>query len=310
VTVSEALTSTYVQSGFSFEVSHTHRLEGSESLRGPLKASEGIEESVIKVEMLSPEDAKKARKKAKNAAYGAAYRAANKEKIAAKDAAYYEANKEEIAAYNAAWYAANKEKIAAKGAAYYEGNKEKIAAKGAAYYEANKEEIAAKNAAYRAANKEKVAAQDAACRAEARERRRSETEEQRLASVSAALEYITNNIEVAQGGCWEWQKYSTGGGYGQAYWDGLGWAAHRLSYHYIVARIPDGAAIHHKCSNRACCNPDHLQATTQQDNTAEMMGRRFLEDEIGRLNLENDYLRQAIEDLHSEVDYLVSKEDI
>ena len=238
MTVSEALTSTYVQSGFSFEVSHTHRLEGSESLIWPLSGSERIEESIVKVEMLSPEDAKKARKKVSNDK-----RAANPEKVAADNA---------------------------------------------------------RRRAKRAANPEKVAAYNAKAttkRAEARERQRAEM--------------------VEDGGCWEWQKGLIGTGYGQAKLDGLNWPAHRLSYHYIVGRIPNGAQVHHRCANRLCCNPDHLQVTTQHDNTAEMMGRRFLEDEIGRLSMENDNLRQANEDLRqanddlrSEVDYLASSEDL
>ena len=259
MTVSEALTSTYVQSGFSFEVSHTHRLEGSESLIWPLSGSESIEESIVKVEMLSPEDAKKARKKVSNDK-----RAANPENVAADNA---------------------------------------------------------RRRAKRAANPEKVAAYNAKAttkRAEARERQRAETEEQRLASSPAVSEYIAERVEVVEdGGCWEWQKGLIGTGYGQAKLDGLNWPAHRLSYHYIVGRIPNGAQVHHRCANRLCCNPDHLQVTTQHDNTAEMMGRRFLEDEIGRLSMENDNLRQANEDLRqanddlrSEVDYLASSEDL
>lgn len=51
------------------------------------------------------------------AAYNAAYRAANPEKIAAQKAAYNTANRAKIAAQQSAYRAANQEKIAAKNAA-------------------------------------------------------------------------------------------------------------------------------------------------------------------------------------------------
>src|SRR6185437_14099282 len=78
-------------------------------------------------------------RRAYQAAYNAAYYAANKEKVAARDAAYYAANKEKIAAHAAAYNAANKEKIAARDAAYNAANKEKIAVRAAAYRVANRE---------------------------------------------------------------------------------------------------------------------------------------------------------------------------
>lgn len=38
--------------------------------------------------------------------------------------------------------------------------------------------------------------------------------------------------------------------------------AHRVAYRLLVGPIPDGIHLHHKCENRRCCNPEHLQPVT------------------------------------------------
>lgn len=90
--------------------------------------------------------------------------------------------------------------------------------------------------------------------------------------------------------CWLWTNSIRSSGYAAAYLDGKTWDGHRLSYHHLVAPIPPGAVIHHRCATRICVNPAHLQATTHDDNNAEMVMRQWyerriagLEAEVGRL---------------------------
>ncbi len=67
--------------------------------------------------------------------------------------------------------------------------------------------------------------------------------------------------------CWIWTRSRGGGGYGQvgAISDtGLRttMGSHRAAYEVFVGAIPTGMEIHHKCGNRLCCNPEHLEMLT------------------------------------------------
>lgn len=70
------------------------------------------------------------------------------------------------------------------------------------------------------------------------------------------------------GPCWVWTAGKTAAGYGLSYISRRERPyVHRLSYSLLVGTIPDGLQIDHRCRNRACCNPDHLEAVTAHVNT-------------------------------------------
>lgn len=71
--------------------------------------------------------------------------------------------------------------------------------------------------------------------------------------------------------CWEWQGSRRGDGYGQLYALGKHHAAHRFS-HYL-ATLEKPPVVRHKCDNRTCVNPHHLEGGTQSQNMQDVVER-------------------------------------
>ena len=79
------------------------------------------------------------------------------------------------------------------------------------------------------------------------------------------------------GHCWEWKGGSYTTGYGQL--SKKTWGddyTHRWSWmHYNNKAIPDKMLVRHKCDNRCCVNPDHLEIGTKPDNVRDMTERHY-----------------------------------
>ncbi len=76
------------------------------------------------------------------------------------------------------------------------------------------------------------------------------------------LRFVRPNAD----GCWVWQGGRAGNRYGTFWRNGSQISTHRFAYGAFKGPIPAGTEIDHVCRNKACCNPDHLEAVTRSAN--------------------------------------------
>ncbi len=69
--------------------------------------------------------------------------------------------------------------------------------------------------------------------------------------------------------CWEWQGCKSNG-YGQFKKDGrrgsVKSSPHQFSHEYFIGPIPESFEVDHRCRNRGCGSPFHIEAVTLQEN--------------------------------------------
>ena len=70
------------------------------------------------------------------------------------------------------------------------------------------------------------------------------------------------------GQCWGWKGYISSG-YANVKVGKKTILAHRLSYILHKGEIPNGMVIMHRCDNKICTNPDHLELGTRSQNSKD-----------------------------------------
>ena len=83
------------------------------------------------------------------------------------------------------------------------------------------------------------------------------------------LNKIKSNVNMVsgpKGDCWEWQKGLSSAGYGQVTINGKSKNVHKVMYVLHHGEVENKTVIRHKCHNRKCCNPDHLESGSYKDN--------------------------------------------
>jgi hypothetical protein len=86
-------------------------------------------------------------------------------------------------------------------------------------------------------------------------------------------ERLLLHARLTGGGCWTWLGALDADGYGKyvlprdGHWKQRRYLRpHRLAYEEFVGPIPEGLTLDHRCRNRACINPSHLEPVPSVEN--------------------------------------------
>ncbi len=73
--------------------------------------------------------------------------------------------------------------------------------------------------------------------------------------------------------CWQWVGAVNDSGYGRFRNAGQTLPAHQFAWVFKHGPVPSGKLLMHKCDNRACVRPDHLEVGTHQQNMDDMVSK-------------------------------------
>jgi hypothetical protein len=72
--------------------------------------------------------------------------------------------------------------------------------------------------------------------------------------------------------CWLYLGKPKKDGYVIVNWNGSQRLLHRIFYEHYRGPIPEELVCDHLCRVRSCCNPDHIELVTSQQNTLRGIG--------------------------------------
>jgi hypothetical protein len=93
--------------------------------------------------------------------------------------------------------------------------------------------------------------------------------------IPTALERLKRYIKINdKTNCWEWTGViNKNSGYGHITYNKKIWKTHRLTYFLLKKDFDPELCVLHKCDNKTCCNPDHLEQGTHKMNSQQMAER-------------------------------------
>jgi hypothetical protein len=99
----------------------------------------------------------------------------------------------------------------------------------------------------------------------------------------AILRTAQEQSTLTAAGCWKWNHATNSAGYPVLGQGGRAGLVHRKIVAAVLGRPLGREPVHHKCANRGCVNPDHLQPISQRENMAEMFARHTYLSRISEL---------------------------
>lgn len=76
------------------------------------------------------------------------------------------------------------------------------------------------------------------------------------------VDYVVDSLT----GCWLWRGADNPDGYGCVHHSGRTRSAHVVQYEATHGPVPAGFELDHKCRNRRCVNPSHLEPVPHNEN--------------------------------------------
>ena len=82
----------------------------------------------------------------------------------------------------------------------------------------------------------------------------------------AILARVKQRVTVIGKGCWIWNGFRDGYGYGHIGWRNRPWTISRLIYAAVNGPFDKDMDVCHRCDRPPCCNPEHLFLGTHREN--------------------------------------------
>ena len=92
-----------------------------------------------------------------------------------------------------------------------------------------------------------------------------------LTNQQSAKERFELNVDRSAD-CWTWRGSHFPTGYAKFMWNGRHRAAHIFAYEQKNGPVPKGLVLDHRCRNRGCVNPSHVEPVTNQANILRGIG--------------------------------------
>ncbi len=109
---------------------------------------------------------------------------------------------------------------------------------------------------------------------------------------------IQEKSKIAMNGCWEMSAGANS--YPRFMFNGDAYQAHRFVWEICHGEIPEGLNVLHKCHNKLCVNPFHLNLGTPQDNASDITVDQLEQKEKNLEQNKGLVVRGALKELEKE----------